>query len=132
MYLILSKRLIIENDLTNDKNISNVNKIKVRFIPPKGVMVHFSNPDGSDYLPFASSVLDPLLLPGKLYMLTQLSNIITKLSRASVIRKWTLDMGSSKMSAQNLQKLKKEIYNTRVTLNDLGSFKSISKILSDF
>ena len=125
------KRLIIENDLTNDKNISNVNKIKVRFIPPKS-MVHFSNPDGSDYLPFASSVLDPLLLPGKLYMLTQLSNIITKLSRASVIRKWTLDMGSSKMSAQNLQKLKKEIYNTRVTLNDLGSFKSISKILSDF
>ena len=125
------KRMIIENDLNKPNSIGGANKIKVRFIPPKN-MVHFSNPDASDYLPFASSVLDPLLLPGKLYMLTQLSNIITKLSRASVIRKWTLDMGSSKMSKQNLNKLKREIYNTRVTLNDLGSFKSISKILSDF
>lgn len=124
------KRLIIENDLNKTNNVA-VSKLKVRFISPKYI-VHFNNPDGSDYLPFASSVFDPLLLPGKLYMLTQLSNIITKLSRASVIRKWTLDMGPSKMSKQNINKLKREIYNTRVTLNDLGSFKSISKILSDF
>jgi hypothetical protein len=122
------KRLIIEQDLHN----SNIfNKLKVRFIPPK-YMVHFNNPDASDYSPFASSVVDPLIMPGKLYMLTQMSNIITKLSRASIIRKWTIDTGPSRMTKQNINKLKREIYNTRVTLNDLGSFKSISKILSDF
>jgi hypothetical protein len=95
-------------------------------------MVHFNNPDASNYVPFSSSIVDPLLLPGKLFMLTQLSNIITKLSRASIIRKWTIDTGPSRMSRQNINKLKREIYNTRVTLNDLGSFKTISKILSDF
>jgi hypothetical protein len=36
------------------------------------------------------------------------------------------------MTGAALNKLKREIYNTRVTLNDLGSFKSMSKILSDF
>jgi hypothetical protein len=122
------KRLIIEQDLHNSKTF---NKLKVRFIPPK-YMVHFNNPDASDYSPFASSVVDPLIMPGKLYMLTQMSNIITKLSRASIIRKWTIDTGPSRMTKQNINKLKREIYNTRVTLNDLGSFKSISKILSDF
>ena len=31
-----------------------------------------------------------------------------------------------------IQKLKRELYNTRVTFDDLASFKSIPKILSDF
>ena len=31
-----------------------------------------------------------------------------------------------------IQKLRRELYNTRVTLDDLASFKSIPKILSDF
>lgn len=123
------KRIIIEQDL--DKNTVSANRVRVRFIPPKN-MVHFNNPDASNYAPFASSVVDPLLLPGKLFMLTQMSNIITKLSRASIIRKWTIDTGPSRMSKQNINKLKREIFNTRVTLNDLGSFKTISKILSDF
>lgn len=31
-----------------------------------------------------------------------------------------------------IQRLKRELYNTRVSLSDLSSFKSIPKILSDF
>lgn len=36
------------------------------------------------------------------------------------------------MQAGMIQKLKRELYNTRITLEDLSSFKSIPKILSDF
>lgn len=126
------KRLVIEQGYDRrNKQYMNVSPIRVRFIS-SDKMVHFSNPGSSNYAPFSTSIIDPLVLPGKLYMITQLSNIITKLSRASLIRKWTIDTGPTKMTGNTLQKLKREIYNTRVTLNDLGSFKSMSKILSDF
>jgi len=126
------KRLVIEQGYDKkNKQYMSVSPIQVRFIPSNKI-VHFSNPGSSNYEPFSNSIIDPLVLPGKLYMLTQLSNIITKLSRASLIRKWTIDTGPTKMTGNTLQKLKREIYNTRVTLNDLGSFKSMSKILSDF
>jgi len=78
------------------------------------------------------SIVDPLILPCKLYMLAQLSNVIIKLSRAAVVRKWIIDTGSTQMHSGMIQKLKRELYNTRVSLDDLSSFKSIPKILSDF
>lgn len=126
------KRMVIEQgyDKKGKQNLS-VSPVRVRFISPKN-MVHFSNAGSTNYAPFSSSVVDPMILPGKLYMLTQLSNTITKLSRASLVRKWTIDTGPTKMTGNALNKLKKEIYNTRVTLNDLGSYKSMSKVLSDF
>ncbi len=41
-------------------------------------------------------------------------------------------MGQTQMQSGMIQKLKRELYNTRITLDDLSSFKSIPKILSDF
>ena len=72
------------------------------------------------------------MLPSKLYLLTQLANIVTKLSRSALIRTWRLDVGSSQMHSQLIQRLKRELSNTRITLADLGSFKSIPKLFSDF
>jgi len=125
------KRMVVEQGYNQNKNAQHITPVRVRFIPPAN-MVHFSNPGSADYAPFSSSILDPMVLTGKLYILSQLSNTVTKLSRASLIRKWTIDTGPTKMTGNSLNKLKREIYNTRVTLNDLGSFKSMSKILSDF
>ena len=122
------KRLFVEQGIY--RKTSSVAPLKVRFIPSSR-MVQFNNPS-VDYTPYGESVIESLILPCKLYMLAQLSNAITKLSRASVIRKWRLDVGSSRMHSQLIQKLKRELYNTRVTLDDLSSFKSIPKILSDF
>lgn len=122
------KRLFVEQGIYRKQ--SSVSPMKVRFIPSSR-MVQFNNPS-VDYTPYGESVIESLILPCKLYMLSQLSNAITKLSRASVIRKWRLDVGSSRMHSQLIQKLKRELYNTRVTLDDLSSFKSIPKILSDF
>jgi hypothetical protein len=82
VYLFI-KRLFIEQDLGNK---SRFKRIKTRFIPINR-MVDFSIPS-SDYAPYGESVVDALILPCKLYMLAQLSNVIIKLSRAAVVRKW--------------------------------------------
>ena len=123
-YLFI-KKTVIEYNV--NKNNTSLNK--VRFIPVTN-MVHFCN-TSSQFYPYGESIFDSLILPGKLYILTQLANTITKLSRSSLIRKWTIDTGSSLMQSNSLQKVKREIFNSRVTLNDLGSFKSLPKIMSD-
>jgi hypothetical protein len=124
---IFIKRLFIEQDITNK---TKYNKLRTRFIPINR-MVDFVVPS-NDYSPYGESIVDPLILPCKLYMLAQLSNVIIKLSRAAVVRKWVIDTGSTQMHSGLIQKLKRELYNTRVSLDDLSSFKSIPKILSDF
>lgn len=80
---IFIKRLFIEQDIGNK---TKFNKIRTRFIPINR-MVDFTVPS-NDYSPYGESVVDPLILPCKLYMLAQLSNVIIKLSRAAVVRKW--------------------------------------------
>jgi len=78
------KRMFIEQGIY--KKQGKITPLKVRFIPPTR-MVQFST-NSIDYEPFGESVVESLILPCKLYMLAQLANAITKLSRASLIRKW--------------------------------------------
>jgi hypothetical protein len=128
LYDIL-KRMIIEQKLgTNNYDLNTVN---TRFIPVNR-MVHFKSPGAHGSPPYSSSILDPLILPGKLYILSQLANIMTKLSRAAVVRKWKIETGASNMHASMIQQIRRELYNTRITLNDLSNFKTIPKILTDF
>jgi len=124
------KRFIVENNFENQHK-QQYKSTNVRFIPLSD-MVHFKNHGSVEYAPFSRSVVDPLVFTGKLYMLAQLANSISKLSRASVIRKWKIDTGTSRMTGQMVNRLKRELYNTRVTIKDMGSFKSMSNILSDF
>ena len=70
--------MVVEQGYDRDKNIQTIRPVRVRFIPP-AKMVHFLNPGSADYSPFSASILDPMVLTGKLYMLAQLSNTVTKL-----------------------------------------------------
>ena len=78
------KRFIIEQNVQNKQ--PNLKPVEVRFIPLNR-MVNFNFPS-SDHYPYGGSVIEPLLLPGKLFILSQLSNIYMKLSRAPLNRKW--------------------------------------------
>lgn len=121
------KKIVLENGIQSNKTT----RVKARFIPVSK-MIHFQISSlSTDYLPYGQSIFDNLILPAKLYLLSQLTNTITKLSRASIIRKWKVDIGPLQSQSQLLQQLRRDTYNTRITLNDLGSFKSIPKILSD-
>lgn len=105
-------------------------KLSIRFIEPKS-MFWFRTPS-SDFYPFGVSVIDALVHPGKLYMFNQLANSVYKLSRASQIRKWTVETGSKQDHASLLQKLKKNFASNRITAGDLSSTKDVANILSDF
>lgn len=121
------KRLFVEQELASKSTFYN--RMKVRFVPTSD-MIAFTGPS-AEHDPYGQSFIDNLVFPCKLYILSQLSNIIIKLSRAAPVRKWTIDIGQTQMQAGMIQKLKRELYNTRITLDDLSSFKSIPKILSD-
>ena len=123
------RNIVIEQNLQS--KVEKVNTVRVRFIRSDR-MQQFTLPLTTEYLPYGTSLLDPIVLPCKLYILSQLGNIITKLSRAPAIRKWTIEQGTSQMSGQLIQKLKRELNNSRITVEDLGSWKSIPKILSDY
>jgi len=122
------KRLFIEQDIGHRN--TTFNRLKVRFVSSLD-MISFSTVS-SQYDPYGQSFIDSLIFPCKLYILSQLSNVIIKLSRAAPVRKWTIDVGQTQMQSGMIQKLKRELYNTRTTVEDLNSFKSIPKILSDF
>ena len=122
------KRLIIETYKQDTK--IGCRKLKARFIPIDRVF-HFTV-KASDYSPYGTSIIDSLVLQGKLYMLSQLSNIIMKLSRAAPMRKWIIDVGPLQDQSSYVQQIKRELYNQRVTLADIMSFKSAPKLLSDF
>lgn len=122
------KRLFIEQGLAQKGTFYN--RLRIRFVPSSN-MLAFTTPS-AEFDPYGQSFIDALVFPCKLYILSQLSNVIIKLSRAAPVRKWTLDVGQAQMQAGQIQKLKRELYNTRITLDDLSSFKSIPKILSDY
>lgn len=124
-YLI--KKLYIESD---PKKSENLTKVQVRFISDARMVQLSNNP--IEYAPYGTSIIDPLIYPAKLYLLTQLTNIVTKLSRAALIRKWTIETGPREQHTNLMQKLKRELRNQRITVDDIVSFKSIPKIMSDF
>jgi len=105
-------------------------KLSVRFISEDRMIRITHNP--IEYAPYGTSVLDALVYPGKLYLLNQLTNTVSKLSRAALIRKWTIETGPREYHSNQIQKLKRELKNQRVTVDDIMSFKSVPKVLSDF
>lgn len=76
------KRFVIEQGL-HDKQI-NLRPVEVRYIPVDK-MVNFNLASSENY-PYGGSLIESLMLPGKLFILSQLSNLTQKLSRAPLTR----------------------------------------------
>ena len=106
-----------------------LSKIRVRFVPADK-MVNFIL--DTENWPYGQSVIESLLFYSKLYLLTLLSNVITKLSRASVIRKWILDVGVTQQHGNLVQKLRRELTNKIITVDSIGSLQAIPRILTDY
>lgn len=123
------KKMFIEVSPTNNQ-ASPLTRLKMRFIPRERMVPFILNP--VEYAPHGTSVIDSLIYPGKLYLLTQLTNVVTKLSRAAIFRKWTIETGARDQHTNLIQKLKRELRNQRISVDELVSMKSIPKILSDF
>jgi len=105
-------------------------KVRVRYVPPTR-MTNFTNPINK-YGPYGTSVIDPIMLSGKLYLLGLLSSIISRLNRASVIRKWTIETGAHRNHSEIVENFKQELRNTTITFDDLTSLKEVSNNLTDY
>lgn len=125
VYNTLKKMIVI-----SDSNILFNKKLNVRYIHSNN-MFHFRT-DSTENYPFGMSIIDPMVYPAKLYLLTQLSNFMTKLSNSANLRKWTIDIGSREDASGMVQKLKNEIKNNKVTAGDLSTSKNIVNIMSEY
>jgi len=102
---------------------------KIRFIPVKRMV--WGRLVSDDFWPFGASVLDPMVLPGRMYILTLLANLVIKTSRAAVIRKWIVEVGAKLQHMNIVQQVVRETRN-KLTIDEIATLKSLPRILTEF
>jgi len=112
----LKKIILMSND--DDKKFK---KLNVKFIFPSD-MIKYDIGEG---------VVEKLIYPGKLYLLTQLSNIMMKISRAPLTRIWKVESGMRTDYRKIVESMKSRIRNTRTSAEQFLS-TSGAKYLTDF
>ena len=110
--------------------IKERSKLKFRFVPANRLINFSTNVD--KFGPYGTSIFDPIIQPVKMYTLALMSSIVSRLSRASVVRKWTVEAGNKKNHAEIIAKVKKDISNKSISFDSLSNVKNISKVITDF
>lgn len=110
--------------------IKEKSKLKFRFVMPNKLINFSTNID--KFGPYGTSIFDPIIQPVKMYTLALMSSIVSRLSRASVVRKWTIEAGNRKNHAEIIEKVKKDISNKSISFDSLSDIKNISKVVTDF
>lgn len=110
--------------------IKEKSKLKFRFVSSNN-LVNFSAPINK-FAPYGTSIFDPIVQPVKLYTLALISSIISRLSRASVVRKWNIEAGSKKNHAEIVESVKKDLKNKSISFDNLSNVKNIANVLTDF
>jgi len=110
--------------------IKEKTQLKFRFIPTNKLINFSTNID--KFGPYGTSIFDPIIQPVKMYTLALMSSIVSRLSRASVVRKWTIEAGNKKNHAEMVEKVKKDISNKSISFDSLSNIKNISKVITDF
>jgi len=113
------KKLLVA---TGNSELNN-KKINVRFIEPS--RIHQISYTGG------TSVIDTIAYSSKQYMVMQLTNLMSRLSKAASIRKWTLDIGARENASTVVRRLKEELRNQRITATDMTT-RDVSKLITDF
>jgi len=112
------------------EKIKKRSKLKFRLIEPNNIVNFHTNID--KFAPYGTSIFDPIVLPVKLYTIALLSSVISRLSRASVVRKWNIEVGKRRNHSQIVQNVQKELKTKNISYDDLSSMKNISQIMTDF
>lgn len=127
---------IISNDLNNSiklliyNHVKRNSRLKFRFVGNNNIVNFSGNKD--KYAPYGTSIFDPVILPVKMYTLALMASIVSRLSRASVVRKWNVEVGNKKNHAQIIQQLKNDIKNQAISFDKLSDIKNISNVITDF
>jgi len=105
-------------------------KLKFRFLEPNDLINFHTNID--KFAPYGTSIFDSIVLPVKLYTIALMSSVISRLSRAAVVRKWNIEVGNRRNHSQIVQNVQKELKTKNITYDDLNSMKNISQVMTDF
>lgn len=110
--------------------VKEKSKLKFRFLTPES-MVNFSGTIDK-FGPYGTSILDPLVGPVKLFSLALMSSVVSRLSRAAVMRKWTIETGGKRNHKEIIEKTKQELKSKSITYDKINSIQNISEIVTDF
>ena len=110
--------------------IKEKSKLKFRFLTPESV-VNFSGTIDK-FAPYGTSVMDPLVQPVKLFTLALMSSVVSRLSRAAVMRKWIIETGGKRNHKEMIEKTKSELKSKSITYDKINSIQNISEIVTDF
>jgi hypothetical protein len=112
------------------QKIKERSKLKFRFLEPDDLINFHTNVD--KFAPYGTSIFDSIVLPVKLYTIALMASVISRLSRASVVRKWNIEVGNRRNHSQIVQNVQKELKTKNITYDDLNSMKNISQVMTDF
>ena len=128
--LNISNEAISSLKLLMYHKVKSKSKLKFRFLTPES-MINFST--GVDkFAPYGTSVFDPIVGPVKLYTLALMSSVVSRLSRAAVMRKWTIETGNKRNHKEIVDKTKAELKSKAITYDKINSLKNISEVVTDF
>ena len=110
--------------------IKENSKLKFRFVSTNRIVDFHTNVD--KYANHGTSIYDPITQPLKMYTLALMSSIVSRLSRASVVRRWIVEAGSKKNHPELIAKLKQDIASKAITFDSLSNIKNISNVITDY
>ncbi len=105
-------------------------KLKFRFVTPNR-FVHFHTNKDKDPN-HGTSIYEPIVQPLKMYSLAMMSSIVSRLSRAAVVRRWLVEAGSKKNHPELIAKLKQDISSKSISFDSLSNIKNMSNIITDY
>ena len=105
-------------------------KLKFRFMQANRLINFHTTID--KYKPYGTSIYDPIVLPVKMYTIAMMSSVISRLSRAAVIRKWNIEVGTKRNYPEIIEKVKKDLKTKSISYDNLSSIRSISQVMTDF
>lgn len=112
------------------EKIKKKTKIKFRFLQPDRLINFHTSID--KFSPYGTSIFDPIILPVKMYAIATMSSVISRLSRAAVVRKWNIEVGTKRNYPEIVEKVKKDLRSKSISYEDLNSIKNISQVMTDF
>jgi hypothetical protein len=112
------------------EKIKKKSKLKFRFLQSDRLINFHTNID--KYKPYGTSIYDPIVLPVKMYTIALMSSVISRLSRAAVVRKWNVEVGAKRNYPEMIEKIKKDLKTKSISYENLNSIRNISQVLTDF
>jgi len=112
------------------EKIRKKSKLKFRFLQSDKLINFHTGID--KFKPYGTSIFDPIVMPVKMYTIAMMSSVISRLSRASVVRKWNIEVGTKRNYPELVEKVKKDLQTKSISYDNLNSIRSISQVMTDF